>query len=420
MARSYSADQYRQLLKSLLPRGVLWVAHDGGIIDSLLAAFGIELNRVDVRGFDLREEVDPRTTSELLDEHDTDLGLPEPAFLNPANDEVQRQRIEDRYTMRTDSPSAPYYEELATDYNYLIDIQEFSPYLSAQATEAALGNPFGPFNPGFSNYQLPADFISWDDPGTPLVDDKDSSWFIDFADDGSAFIDSTDATRRSTIRLHAGVGNDSVFAAVVEDANGVQVGGYIRAAQTESTTELLTNGSLDAGWPAPTGWSITGTDANRTITEEAVQVVSGSAAKLNATAIGADHMDIRQTVSGIIPGAYYRPQAWRFVSALTGDVALFAISSYDNISASTPELAYQLLTLRFNGVAANTNVNLSLTLDINGIGTVYWDAATLPRIDESNGVEIYDSTSGGNQLWDRREGGFDPSAGDLTVRIYQL
>jgi len=225
--RAYSADDYKRLLKSLLPRGVLWLAPTDGLIDKLLSALGIELNRVDVRTFDVRNEVYPITTDELINEHNEDLGLPEPMFFNANNDVVQRDRITKRHTMRADTVSAEYYEALAEDWNYDILIQEFSPYLALQIIEGQKGSPFGPYNPTLPTTP-PAKFISWDDPGTALIDDTHESYAVDKTGAGTASVTSTDTVRAGVLHTYAGTDNDSYFACIVEDGNGVLLGGYAR------------------------------------------------------------------------------------------------------------------------------------------------------------------------------------------------
>ena len=70
---------YRDLLARLLPRGKVWALGDltGGLALTLLG-FGAELARVHNRFLDILEEADPRTTTELIDDWERILDLPDP------------------------------------------------------------------------------------------------------------------------------------------------------------------------------------------------------------------------------------------------------------------------------------------------------------------------------------------------------
>jgi len=63
-----TADAYSRMMKLLLPPGRLWNLDVGSLISDALLGAGDELNRVNQRLADLIEEIDPRTTDELLPE----------------------------------------------------------------------------------------------------------------------------------------------------------------------------------------------------------------------------------------------------------------------------------------------------------------------------------------------------------------
>src|SRR4051812_28592617 len=68
---------YTKLLKRLLPPGRAWVASDGGHLSGLFSGLAEELSRAHVRGLALIEEMDPRTTFELLEDWERICGLPD-------------------------------------------------------------------------------------------------------------------------------------------------------------------------------------------------------------------------------------------------------------------------------------------------------------------------------------------------------
>jgi uncharacterized protein YmfQ (DUF2313 family) len=70
-----SAEVYARMLKALLPPGKLWRLDPDSNLSLLLLACGDELARVDARGWDLIEEADPATTTELLEDFERILGL---------------------------------------------------------------------------------------------------------------------------------------------------------------------------------------------------------------------------------------------------------------------------------------------------------------------------------------------------------
>lgn len=77
-ALGFSALAYARQLKRLLPPGRLFALLTDSWLSKALHAIATELARIDARGLDLLEESDPRTTSELLEDWERVLALPEP------------------------------------------------------------------------------------------------------------------------------------------------------------------------------------------------------------------------------------------------------------------------------------------------------------------------------------------------------
>lgn len=86
---------YVATLRALLPPGRAWNRERHSRTDDVLTAIGDELGRVDGRAGDLMREIDPRTTTELLDEWESELGLPGECITDPAasTDEERRGAI---------------------------------------------------------------------------------------------------------------------------------------------------------------------------------------------------------------------------------------------------------------------------------------------------------------------------------------
>ncbi len=73
-----SVDYYRDQLLALLPQGLAWPREPDTNLYATLEAYAVVLAAFQNRLCDLREEADPRTTSEGLAEWETDYGLPDP------------------------------------------------------------------------------------------------------------------------------------------------------------------------------------------------------------------------------------------------------------------------------------------------------------------------------------------------------
>lgn len=72
--RRYGRDDYHQMLMDLLPRGRAW-PRDGEDAD-LMNGWAAELARVEQRGWDLLDQIDPRTTGEMMPDWERFFGLP--------------------------------------------------------------------------------------------------------------------------------------------------------------------------------------------------------------------------------------------------------------------------------------------------------------------------------------------------------
>ncbi|CAM5520148.1 hypothetical protein ECAE60S_03850 [Eoetvoesiella caeni] len=76
MDRGLSADEYRRLLFSLLPPGMVWPTDPDSTLQRVLAGLVQEAVRVDRRALDLLAEADPRQAAELFPEWEASYSLP--------------------------------------------------------------------------------------------------------------------------------------------------------------------------------------------------------------------------------------------------------------------------------------------------------------------------------------------------------
>ena len=117
MAGLRDASQYQAQLRSLLPSGPAWDPDLVPELETILLGVSLELARIDARAFDLINEMDPASVSELVPDWEQVMGLPDPCLgENPAFEDRQlavRQRL-----VVVGSQSRAYFIEVAIRQGY--------------------------------------------------------------------------------------------------------------------------------------------------------------------------------------------------------------------------------------------------------------------------------------------------------------
>lgn len=119
--------QYKHQLGRLLPKGKAWEIEPDGELDRLLDGFAVELSRIGIRAEDLLDELDPRTTYEMLEDWERLLDLPDDCTSESASIEERRQQIVAKLVMRGNQ-SIQFYKDLAAALGYIIEIEEYEPF----------------------------------------------------------------------------------------------------------------------------------------------------------------------------------------------------------------------------------------------------------------------------------------------------
>lgn len=88
----FTADAYAGIQKALLPPGKIWNLVLDSFITKVFLASGDELERVSGRSADLVEEGDPRTTTELITDNESELALVASGALQERRDRVVELR----------------------------------------------------------------------------------------------------------------------------------------------------------------------------------------------------------------------------------------------------------------------------------------------------------------------------------------
>lgn len=97
MAALRTAEQYADQLRALLPAGPAWDPERVPEVSQVMDRLARELARIDARAFDLLNEMDPNTVSELVPDWEAVMNLPDPCLgLRPSFEDRRlsvRQRL---------------------------------------------------------------------------------------------------------------------------------------------------------------------------------------------------------------------------------------------------------------------------------------------------------------------------------------
>ena len=109
-----TADDFIRILRGLLPKGLVWVRTASSRLTRHLEGMAEEFVRVHNSGSNLMEEADPQTTSDMLEDWERVLGLPEFEYSPTEVDE--RRNVVVGKLASTGGQSAAYFEALAARY----------------------------------------------------------------------------------------------------------------------------------------------------------------------------------------------------------------------------------------------------------------------------------------------------------------
>lgn len=126
-------ENYIELLKGLLPRGLAWTRELGTYFHKMLEAMAEEFARYDVRiGTDLINEADPSTTLELLSDWERVVGLPDPCSEEVSETVALRRSDVIRKLNARGGQSRQFFIDLAAGFGYTITISDILPFRSGR------------------------------------------------------------------------------------------------------------------------------------------------------------------------------------------------------------------------------------------------------------------------------------------------
>lgn len=120
----FTSETYRDQLRQLLPSGAAWPVAQGSMLGRLLHGLAEELARVHGRTLALIQELDPRTTSEMIDDWERALGLPDPCANPPTGLAARRAEVVRKLTL-TGNQSPQFFIDVAALYGFAITITEW-------------------------------------------------------------------------------------------------------------------------------------------------------------------------------------------------------------------------------------------------------------------------------------------------------
>ncbi len=134
---------YRQIIDKFWPRGIAWPRDPQTLQGKLRAALTPEMERVEQRIQELLDELDPRSSVELLPDWERMLGLPDNCRgIIPSTLEQRRQAVITKLRA-IGGQSRQYFIDLAGLYGFAIEIAEFDLFTAESlCTESLYDEPW--------------------------------------------------------------------------------------------------------------------------------------------------------------------------------------------------------------------------------------------------------------------------------------
>ncbi len=122
----FSSTDYVELLQSLLPIGKAWSKSPSSVLYQVLHGMADELARIDERALAILKERNTVTTSELLIDHERDLGLPDECAEDTVTIQERRAAAHSK-TIQIGGQNKAYFIDIAAALGYTITITEYTP-----------------------------------------------------------------------------------------------------------------------------------------------------------------------------------------------------------------------------------------------------------------------------------------------------
>lgn len=125
------SDRYTALIQRLLPQGFAWPREAGTNLYKLCCVLSDTLTRIHLRAEQLIEEKDPRTSFELLTDHEREWGLPDSCSFGQQTVQERKAALINKILSRG-GQSRGYFEAIASNLGYEIDLREYRPIVCGE------------------------------------------------------------------------------------------------------------------------------------------------------------------------------------------------------------------------------------------------------------------------------------------------
>lgn len=133
-------EKYKALVRELFPTGWAWRIWKGSVFAGLLDSIAEEPARIELRGFDFLEEMDPRTTFEMLDNWERLLGLPDECT-PPGDPSLYERRVRVLQKLTTGGgQSEAFFKLIAEQLGYDIDVIDVEDFTDFRVGTARVGD----------------------------------------------------------------------------------------------------------------------------------------------------------------------------------------------------------------------------------------------------------------------------------------
>lgn len=137
MAAHFSAADYTAALRRLLPRGRVWPTDAGTVQEKAIGCFAPLLEDLDAAGVDILVDAFPTSTSNLLPEWQSTLGLPDLCLGPNPTRQQELAQVEARFT-DGGGQSAAHFISFAAKLGFEITIGAYAPF---RAGRTRVGQP---------------------------------------------------------------------------------------------------------------------------------------------------------------------------------------------------------------------------------------------------------------------------------------
>jgi uncharacterized protein YmfQ (DUF2313 family) len=140
MASVGVVSKYKGLIRELFPKGWAWRIYKESVFAAFIDALAEEPARIEERGFDFLEEMDPRTTFEMLDNWERLLGLPDDC--TPAGTpSIFERRVRVLQKLTTGGgQSKAFYQLIAQQLGYDVDVIDVENFKDFRVGTARVGD----------------------------------------------------------------------------------------------------------------------------------------------------------------------------------------------------------------------------------------------------------------------------------------